>query len=607
MANEVVQRDSQIVALRDGTIVVNERITSGSPYSLACALGTFSLSGKATGLVRGRTLACVVGTYSLAIADLVTRALGLSEITGAYALTGQAATLTYSHIVGSTYTLGCARGTYSFAIADTVTFGQNFVASAGTYALTGLPTVRKFTIGIAPGAYTLFGSAVGLSKTGAKSLFVNTGSYALNGVAANLVKGSRYTLVAAPGAYSLSGKTRTIARTLACGAGVYTLAIADIVTTSATLASLSASTGVYSINGLAATLTRATTRSLVCAKGAYLWLIANIVTTESFPQSTYMLTCASVPYTLAIANIVTTEVIPSGTYVLTCASGAFTINGAASTRDFTFEAATSNYTLNGATSTRDFTIELGTGSYTFAIANLVSIDAPNATLVASGTNYSITGRAAALLRTTAYSFTLNTGLYALNGILVRPAIGLPAETGTYGVSGKAATFSVAHKMSAAAGSYLFAGNQAVLNYSLGPLNRLVATTGVILVTSGGNVTLTRQRRLVASTGSYVVTGGQPVNLAYSRAFTLTGATGTYVVVGPTTVLRFGRALSAARGTYSLTGVAAAFSLHHSYIFTTDTGPYIVNGNAAALPPPPAGAGVPRNIPFIATMGAMTAR
>lgn len=94
-------------------------------YTLTCAAGAYVLSGKTTTLVplHHYTLACAAGSYLLtgqASSNAVGTAYSLACAAGSYALTGKTATLTYSPSGTTTrnYTLTCAAGAY-------VTTGQS--------------------------------------------------------------------------------------------------------------------------------------------------------------------------------------------------------------------------------------------------------------------------------------------------------------------------------------------------------------------------------------------------------------------------------------------------------------------------------------------------
>jgi hypothetical protein len=169
-------------------------------YSLACASGSYSVTGQAAVLKVSHSLICAAGSYTVTgqPAGLkLARTLLLSA--GSYSVTGQAATLAYSGgvVPAVPYSLTCSAGSY------TVT-GQS----------AGLTVARKLTL--ATGSYTLAGQVAGLLV--ARRLTLAAGVYTVTGQAATLtyttgVGPTARTLICSAGSYLVSGQAATLTYT----------------------------------------------------------------------------------------------------------------------------------------------------------------------------------------------------------------------------------------------------------------------------------------------------------------------------------------------------------------------------------------------------------
>ena len=168
--------------------------TSGAPYTLACAAGSFALSGVSTGLTAARKLPTSVSTFELsgnttgltvarklptttAAFELSGQPAGikagrkLAAITGAFSLVGNAVNLTLQgaaqHLV---LTASSAVFNLTGATAS-LRAGRRLPISAGSYALTGaaaeLKAVRRMVAGV--GAFVLTGASVNLTKLVARA------------------------------------------------------------------------------------------------------------------------------------------------------------------------------------------------------------------------------------------------------------------------------------------------------------------------------------------------------------------------------------------------------------------------------------------------------
>jgi hypothetical protein len=170
---------------------------SGINYSLTCAVGSYSVTGK-------------TATFSLS--------KKLTASTGSYSVTGKAATFSYVH-GNVNYTLACAVGSYAVTGKNaTLTYTAGHVnyaltCSTGSYAVTGiastLTVAHKLTA--TAGAYSVTGKTATFSL--AKKLTAAAGIYAVTGQTATFTYTAgqiNYTLTCAVGSYAVTGKNATL-------------------------------------------------------------------------------------------------------------------------------------------------------------------------------------------------------------------------------------------------------------------------------------------------------------------------------------------------------------------------------------------------------------
>ena len=175
---------------------------------------------------------------------------------------------------------------------------------------------------------------------------------------------------------------------------------------------------------------------------------------------------------------------------------------------------------------------------------------------------------------------------------------LTAGSGSYSLTGTAASLTASRLLTAASGSYSLSGTSAGLNRSY----TLTANTGSYSL-SGTDISLSVSRLLSADSGAFVLTGtaaallasrsisvesgsytlnGTSISLALSRA--LTAASGTYSLSGTDAVLTVSRVLTAVSGSYALTGtdVTLTYTPAGSYTLTAESGSYALSGSDVAL-------------------------
>ena len=176
---------------------------AGPNYTLAAALGTYTLTGQATGLEAARILTALQGSFGLTGQDTaLLRGFYLASEQGSFTLTGQAVGLLIAR------RLIAAQGSYGLT-------GQDVTL---TYTPDGGP---DYTLTADAGSYTLSGQAVSLIAS--RLLVAGAGAYVLTGQDASFLV-SRL-LAAGQGSYSLTGQAATllISRLMVAGQGSYTL------------------------------------------------------------------------------------------------------------------------------------------------------------------------------------------------------------------------------------------------------------------------------------------------------------------------------------------------------------------------------------------------
>jgi hypothetical protein len=175
----------------------------GTAYSLACASGSFAVTGTAAGLKAGRKIAGASGAYSLTgTAAGLKAGRKLAAASGSFTLTGTAAGLAADRALS---------------------------ADSGSYSLTGTAAGlrRGFMLSGASGAYTVTGTAAGLEAD--RRLAAASGSFAVTGTAVTLTKTGAYELAASSGSFTVTGTAAGLAadRALAADSGSFAVTGTD--------------------------------------------------------------------------------------------------------------------------------------------------------------------------------------------------------------------------------------------------------------------------------------------------------------------------------------------------------------------------------------------
>lgn len=239
-----------------------------------------------------------------------TAALTLTANAGAYAVTGQAASLYYNRdlrpIAGAYAVTGQSANLF---------YNRDLRLNAGAYAISGqsadLNYARILTANA--GAYSLAGQSANLSKSALLS--ANAGSYSISGQDATLIYEQSRTVDATAGSYAVTGQTANLVRTniLSANSGAYS--ISGQTAALSVLRVLSLDAGAYSIAGQSADLSYS--RSLSASFGAY-----NISGQAADLQATRLLFAGAGNYAITgqDASLVQAR-------LLSAQAGAYAING----------------------------------------------------------------------------------------------------------------------------------------------------------------------------------------------------------------------------------------------------------------------------------------
>ena len=344
--------------------------------------GSYSVTGTAASLLRGRVAAAGAGSYSLA---------------------GTAATLTKGSVAK---TLVAGTGSYAVAgTAATLVHGWAIIAGLGSYAVAGSTagTLRGRLVSANGGSYVITGTAVSLNR--GKTLTAAAGSYVVTGTTTPLLLGKRAT--AGAGSYAVVGTAATLIRGKAviASAGAYTVTGSD----AARIFGIYPASGSYAVAGTAASLLKFTNRTIAGGIGSYAvaGLSASLLRVRKAAADAGAYTINGTAVTLT----------RTGARALAVDSGVYALAGVAASlaRSRIFGADAGSYSLAGVDAT------LVHGSAIGAEAGIYDIVGAIATLIKSGTilvaaepgSYSITGSQAALTRIK--SIPVGIGSYLIAG------------------------------------------------------------------------------------------------------------------------------------------------------------------------------------------------
>ena len=191
-------------------------------------------------------------------------------------------------------------------------------------------------------------------------------------------------------------------------------------------------------------------------------------------------------------------------------------------------------------------------------------------LTADSGSFTLTGTAATLK--SARTISAISGSYALTGNAATLSAGkkLPSDSGSFTHIGTAAGLVAGRKITADSGSFVFTGMAATLTYTpVSGAYSLAADSGTFTLT-GTAASLVRDAKLVSDSGAFTLTGAAA---GLRRDYTLTASGGAFSYTGqPASWLRtYG--ISADSGAFTLTGVNA--DLTYSAIVTITPTPFTI--------------------------------
>jgi hypothetical protein len=325
---------------------------------------------------------------------------------------------------------------------------------------------------------------------------------------------------------------------------------------------LTAEQGAYSITGQDAGV--GATRLLTSAQGSY-----SITGQDAGLNAGYTLACAQGSY-----SVTGQDASPEVGYAVTAAQGSYTITGQDAALDyagaadlwgpgplphigsvlggadtFTLTAEQGSYSVTGqdATSSRNYVLAANFGAYALAgKAGILSASAASA-----GDPAPLPHLGLLLGPASTRTLTADAGIYSITGSDALADFELDSDQGTYTLTGQDAALRKTTIMSCAAGSYAISGQDAT--FVIGSTARVMSADYGAYAITGSNATLTPAFKISAGQGFYALLG-QAASLVYSppAEFVLTAAAGSYTVTGIAASLETNH-LYAEYGVYSITG------------------------------------------------------
>lgn len=184
---------------------------------------------------------------------------------------------------------------------------------------------------------------------------------------------------------------------------------------------------------------------------------------------------------------------------------------------------------------------------------------------------------------TAYTLTADSGTFALTGTAASLLVGrkLTADAGSYALTGQAANTLFGRKLTAEAASFVLTGTDAALK-----AGRLLSAEAGAFALTGADATLVYEQAgsytLAADSGSFALSGGD-VGLLAARV--LAAEAGSIALTGSGAALLFWRRLQADAGSFSLTGQDATLTyepVSGAYTLTAEPGAFTLTGADATL-------------------------
>lgn len=218
-------------------------------------------------------------------------------------------------------------------------------------------------------------------------------------------------------------------------------------------------------------------------------------------------------------------------------------------------------------------------------------------LPADSGSYALTGTATTLKQ--ARKVAAAAGSYAFIGsdVVIRKGYKVAADAGSYSLTGTAAAIRKASRVNAQAGSYALTGSAAGMFVD----HRLPSGGGAYAIT-GADAAIALGRRLALGAGAYALNGA---DITFHRSVAVAIDAGAYAINGDPLSIVHARKISGEVGAYDLSGYPVA--VMRTYSIDVDVGTYVLNGQDASLiiSGAPTSTDIPHFNPFFATMGRMT--
>lgn len=255
---EAKARPRQRRAVRRGRIDITESIalteTPAGAYTVTADAGAYAVTGQDASLEFGYAVDAAAGSYTLTGSDAALEfGFEVAADAGAYTLTGQDASLEFGREVAAD------AGSYGVTGQDaSLEFGYAVDADAGTYTFTGQDAslvyeiAGEYTLAADAGSYTITGADAGLEF--GYAVDADLGAYALTGQAASLEYGFEVTADAGSFAFTGAAADLEFGFEVEASAGSYDVTGADAALVYATPNVLAAESGAYTLTGTDADL-----------------------------------------------------------------------------------------------------------------------------------------------------------------------------------------------------------------------------------------------------------------------------------------------------------------------------------------------------------------
>lgn len=230
----------------------------GSPYSIACATGSFTLTGNATGLKASRNIVTSVRSFTHS-GNSIGIAVGRKILagTGSFSLTGPPSGLTYTPASGPTFTItGVSRSFLFIGNVSNLTASRRIISNQASFSFIGNTTNLKAsrTLPSSFGTFTLTGNSALFNIS--RKISANTTSFSLTRNPANLVYtptgGATYTIPATTASFTLTGNSANLIASRKIQLSVGTFTLNGISNTFLLQRKIVLSTGTFTLSGISA-------------------------------------------------------------------------------------------------------------------------------------------------------------------------------------------------------------------------------------------------------------------------------------------------------------------------------------------------------------------